>query len=714
MEAEILREYNIARQDEEKMLFQRAKIKWLSDGDKNSKYFHTVLKGRAHKSRIEVVKNENGDKFEGIHSINMDNLKSKTISDKDAEDMIRRISDKEIKEALYDICDNKAPGPDGYTTKFYKKAWDVVGRDVCEAIKEFFKNGKMLGEVNATLITLVPKSNTPIKVSDYRLIACCNVLYKIISKILTNRIKGALCKLVNPCQSAFIPRRQITNNFLLTQELLKGYNWENGARRMIQWIMVCVKTAGFTINVNNERVGYFKGGRGLRQGDPISPYIFTLVMEVFTLVMQKQIKDNGKFKFHWGCKELQLSPLCFADDLLVLCYGDLKSVQVVKQAMDIFSSISGLKPNIGKITVFFGNVKEQVKQEILDILPFNIGSLLVTYLGVPLITKYLTYTNCKCLIDKVKVKVNNWKNKLLSYAGRLQLIASILSSMQSIRKDGYASKMKLKDIISNGKWKWPKEWKEFHKDILKIPIPKLNKGIQDNYFWITNDKKTVRLSINKTWNDWREHSHKVDWCDAVWFSNCTPKHSFILWIAILGRSTTQDKLQKWYPDKQMTCSLCDLCPDSIGHLFFECNYSNVVWAGLKEKDDSLRNRRIFADEKKDSKTLIHDIISHLRIKLASLTVKRIKQVEEVCEKWKVYMTEKKGHGDLIDEELSDAISVDPNCSWCLDLSVNRSFTLVLVMPSIKASMFRVGFSEHKKGVCRGKCSKDEGFLHRYV
>ncbi|GJX06151.1 RNA-directed DNA polymerase, eukaryota, reverse transcriptase zinc-binding domain protein [Tanacetum coccineum] len=126
MEAEILRDYNIARQDEEKMFFQRAKIKWLSDGDKNSKYFHTVLKGRAHKSKIEVVKNENGDKFEGIHSINMDNLKSKTICDKDAEEMIRRISDKEIKEALYDICDNKAPRPDGYTAKFYKKAWDVV------------------------------------------------------------------------------------------------------------------------------------------------------------------------------------------------------------------------------------------------------------------------------------------------------------------------------------------------------------------------------------------------------------------------------------------------------------------------------------------------------------------------------------------------------------------------------------------------------------
>ncbi|GJT38259.1 RNA-directed DNA polymerase, eukaryota, reverse transcriptase zinc-binding domain protein [Tanacetum coccineum] len=138
----------------------------------------------------------------------------------------------EVKADLFDICDNKAPGPDGYTTKFYKKAWLIVGRDVCNAVKEFFRKGRMLGKVNATLITLVPKSSTPKIVFDYRPIACCNVLYKIISKILTNRIKNVLCKLVDPSQSAFIPCRQITDNILLVQELLKGYNRKNGARRV--------------------------------------------------------------------------------------------------------------------------------------------------------------------------------------------------------------------------------------------------------------------------------------------------------------------------------------------------------------------------------------------------------------------------------------------------------------------------------------------------
>ncbi|GJU28308.1 putative reverse transcriptase, RNA-dependent DNA polymerase [Tanacetum coccineum] len=118
------------------------------------------------------------------------------------------------------------------------------------------------------------------------------------------------------------------------------------------------------------------------------------------------------------------------DDLLVLCYGNLHSVKVIKKAMETFCSISGLNPNIGKSIVFFGNVQDNVKQEILSIPPFKVGSLPVTYLGVPLITKQLSFTDCKCLIDIVKAKVNNWMNKMLSYDGRLQLIASILSSMQ--------------------------------------------------------------------------------------------------------------------------------------------------------------------------------------------------------------------------------------------------------------------------------------------
>ena len=146
----------------------------------------------------------------------------------------------------------------------------------------------------------------------------------------------------------------------------------------------------------------------LRSGSIAQPFVKKLL-----------IKDNGKFKYHQGWKELKISHLCFADDLLVLSHGDVNSVKEIKDAMYNFSAISSLHPNIGKNTVFLGNFQEHIKQQILDILPFMIGTLPVSYLGVPLITKQLTFADCKCLIGKVKARVSNWKNKMLSYAGRL-------------------------------------------------------------------------------------------------------------------------------------------------------------------------------------------------------------------------------------------------------------------------------------------------------
>lgn len=98
-------------------------------------------------------------------------------------------------------------------------------------------------------------------------------------------------------------------------------------------------------------MGILKGGRCLRQGDPISPNLFTLVMEMFNLIMMKNITNSVQFKYHYRCKEMTLSHLCFHDDLLVLCNGDKNSLAIVKKSLEQFSSVSGL----GKSTIFFGS-----------------------------------------------------------------------------------------------------------------------------------------------------------------------------------------------------------------------------------------------------------------------------------------------------------------------------------------------------------------------
>lgn len=153
-----------------------------------------------------------------------DGLYSKRIEEEEeAMHLIRQVSNDEIKVALFDIEDNKAPGPDGFTSKFFKALLNTVGKDLCNAVKEFFNNGKMLGEINTTLISLVPKCSIPIKITDYGPIACYNVVYKCVSKVLTNRLKGVLKKLVDENQSAFIEGRHISENIMLAQELMSGY-----------------------------------------------------------------------------------------------------------------------------------------------------------------------------------------------------------------------------------------------------------------------------------------------------------------------------------------------------------------------------------------------------------------------------------------------------------------------------------------------------------
>ncbi|GJY48856.1 RNA-directed DNA polymerase, eukaryota, reverse transcriptase zinc-binding domain protein [Tanacetum coccineum] len=374
----LLNEYYEALKDKSNMFMQKAKVDWLKDGDRNTKFFHKIIKSRMHKEFLgkkDVITKFPTEKL----------VFPNKISVEEGNKMCRDVCDVEVKNAMFDIDDNKAPRPDGYTT----------------------------------------------------------------------RLKGVLGNLVHESQSAFIAGRQISDNILLAHELFKWYNRKQNARKvafkidlqkaydtiswdfievvlkqfgfpkkMVDWIMVCVSTTKFSININGEREGYFSGGRGLRQGDPMSPYLFTLVMEVFNLIMRKNISGNKNFKYHHRCKKLEITHLSFDDDLLVFCHS------VIKEALEEFSSYSRLKANMHKSTVFFGGMTSAEQNIILGIVPFAIGKLPVRYVGVSLITKKISSTDCKPLIDKVRNRVLDWRNKALSYSGRLQLISSVLSAMQ--------------------------------------------------------------------------------------------------------------------------------------------------------------------------------------------------------------------------------------------------------------------------------------------
>ncbi|XP_021973659.1 uncharacterized protein LOC110868702 [Helianthus annuus] len=193
--------------------------------------------------------------------------------------------------------------------------------------------------------------------------------------------------------------------------------------------MACVSSTSFSMSINGSLYGFFKGKRGLRQGDPMSPYLFTLAMEVLTLILHKQVSLSLEYRFHNKCEKQRIINLFFAYNLFLFARGDHRSSRVVMEALNIFKNMSGLVPSMTKSTAIFGNVADAVKRRILSIMQFEEGKLPVWYLGVPLISTRLHYKDCKRLIDNMDARITDWKNKCLSFAGRVQLIRSVLSSL---------------------------------------------------------------------------------------------------------------------------------------------------------------------------------------------------------------------------------------------------------------------------------------------
>ena len=293
----------------------------------------------------------------------------------------------------------------------------------------------------------------------YRPISCCNTIYKCISKIIAARIKQCLPDIICPAQTAFVQGRRKDDNILLTQELMKKYHYDFGPPRCalqielkkaydsIRWgcildilaamgtpsnllrcIKACITTPRFSICVNGELTGFFASKRGVRQGDPLSPFPFLIATEAFSRSLSKAVL-HPCFDFHPKCKEINLSHLCFADDIFLFSKGNVTSVKIALDELAKFEAFSGMQVNKQKSAVFLAGVTESVKATIFSMTGFSMGSLLVKYLGVPLISSRLSHSDCQPLLDKIMVRIQSWTSQSLSFASRLQLISSILYSI---------------------------------------------------------------------------------------------------------------------------------------------------------------------------------------------------------------------------------------------------------------------------------------------
>lgn len=342
---------------------------------------------------------------------------------------------------------------------FFKAAWSLLGPEVLSSISQFFTSAFLPAATNTTILTLVLKRQGATAITDYRPISCCNTLYKVISKLLVHRLKQILPTLILPNQTAFVQGRLLVENTVLAAEIVDGYHRNKGPKRMvlkvditkafdtiswefvfsclsaidvpplyIRWLQACVCTPSFCIGYNGTVQGYFKSKRGLRQGDPLSPYLFVIAMNCLSILLDRAAQQ-GVFGYHHKCGDARLTHLCFADDLLIFTDGLAQSLKGVLEVLRSFEEKSGLGISLSKTSFFTCGLAQQEIEVLKQETGQSHGTLPIRCLGVPLCTRKLTMANCEPLIQSVKNKLSSWSARSLSYAGRLLLINTVISGI---------------------------------------------------------------------------------------------------------------------------------------------------------------------------------------------------------------------------------------------------------------------------------------------
>lgn len=455
-------------------LKQKAKEKWLMQGDECNNFFYAKMSIRQHHNNLLNCIDEHGDTSRYIQNIeeqaisyftNLYNGDSndhlpqvncrRIISTEGSSMLIAPIHERELREAIYSIHNDSSPGPDGMGAAFFKQHWINLKDLMLKAYNEALQTGEFIKEINHTFISLIPKVKKPDRIEEYRPIACCNVTYKILSKIICTRLNKVLPDLISQCQSAFIKGRCISENSLLAHELIRNFNKKGAEKicikvdlqkaydkvnrsfiihmldsmgvpvKLLKLIKYCIDTPTFSILVNGKPTGYIQSNRGIRQGDPLSPYLFAVAMEWFTL--QMELAHNQGLIQPVFNHQPYVTHLLYADDLLVVIKGNLKAAEKIKDIFRDLESFAGLKLNEMKTKCYFNKFCSN-KQSMLDKLGFTEGSLPVKYLGVPLSNNNITDVECGKLINEIRDKLQGWRSKLLSFAGRVELVHTVITS----------------------------------------------------------------------------------------------------------------------------------------------------------------------------------------------------------------------------------------------------------------------------------------------
>ena len=286
----------------------------------------------------------------------------------------------------------------------FQSQWETVKGDIMKVFEEFYGSGIINAITNETYLCLIPKKLNSCRVKDFRPISLVTSLYKIIAKVLAKRLQMVLGETISQSQGAFVAGRQILDVVLVANEAIEDYRrhnkegwvvkidfekaydnvcWDfldlvlqkkNFGLKWRSWIRGCLTSVSYSVLINGRPRGKFKGYKGLRQGDPLSPFLFTLVADGLSRLMDRAIETGFVKPWRVGRDNVTVSHLQFADDTIFFLDSEEVSFKNLLIVLGLFCSASGLKINMGKSTILGLGLDDDMVYSMADSVGCEVGT----------------------------------------------------------------------------------------------------------------------------------------------------------------------------------------------------------------------------------------------------------------------------------------------------------------------------------------------------
>ena len=456
----------------------RSRARWVSEGEKVSSYFCNLEKRHYVSKNMARIINQNEDVLtnqkdilQEVHKfyktlytdVQVQDCKIRDLvkeiprlNEREADNLEGEITLEEATCALKTMKNNKSPGSDGFTAEFFKVFWKKIGVFVIRALNDAFRKGELSCVQREGIITCIPKEDKPRQyIKNWRPISLLNVVYKIGSSCIANRIKLVLPKLINEDQTGFIRNRYIGENIRLIYDaiaylekynlpgLLLNIDFEKAfdsinldfmfkvlkafgfQKDICTWIRVFYKNIKSCVIVNGQVSDWFEVKRGCRQGDPVSPYLFVLCVEILATMIRENRDIQGI-----AINDVEHKLSQYADDTEFLLAGDRQSFETCIETLFKFDNVSSLHMNLSKTSAVWLGSKKNSNIRYMEHLGIDWNPSKFRILGIWFTNdlKDCVKINYSERFADIKHLLKIWLKRQLTPLGRIAILKSLILS----------------------------------------------------------------------------------------------------------------------------------------------------------------------------------------------------------------------------------------------------------------------------------------------